>query len=158
KLSGLSALPSSEKYSIPKYKTSYSARWIRLSRISSFLFDTSVLSCDGRNSPALRNFSSLASVASSNSIRFCLASRSSHSPFTLAIYLSPSSSPVTSISASCSSNFANSSSKSSLLRPPPPILTSSEEYTSELQSRFDLVCRLLLEKKKTTTGLHRKCQ
>src|SRR5438067_8431249 len=24
----------------------------------------------------------------------------------------------------------------------------SEEYTSELQSRFDLVCRLLLEKKK----------
>src|SRR5207249_6861519 len=26
----------------------------------------------------------------------------------------------------------------------------SEEHTSELQSRFDLVCRLLLEKKKTT--------
>src|SRR5438067_9437098 len=26
----------------------------------------------------------------------------------------------------------------------------SEEYTSELQSRFDLVCRLLLEKKKKT--------
>src|SRR5437868_8985043 len=26
--------------------------------------------------------------------------------------------------------------------------TRSEEYTSELQSRFDLVCRLLLEKKK----------
>src|SRR5437868_12100664 len=25
-----------------------------------------------------------------------------------------------------------------------------EEHTSELQSRFDLVCRLLLEKKKTT--------
>src|SRR5699024_3871345 len=28
--------------------------------------------------------------------------------------------------------------------------TRSEEHTSELQSRFDLVCRLLLEKKKTT--------
>src|SRR5699024_11272628 len=28
----------------------------------------------------------------------------------------------------------------------------SEEHTSELQSRFDLVCRLLLEKK--NTGLH----
>src|SRR5207249_5452035 len=28
----------------------------------------------------------------------------------------------------------------------------SEEHTSELQSRFDLVCRLLLEKKKTTCG------
>src|SRR5699024_11907623 len=26
----------------------------------------------------------------------------------------------------------------------------SEEHTSELQSRFDLVCRLLLDKKKTT--------
>jgi len=27
----------------------------------------------------------------------------------------------------------------------------SEEHTSELQSHHDLVCRLLLEKKKTTT-------
>src|SRR5699024_11524089 len=30
-------------------------------------------------------------------------------------------------------------------------LMRSEEHTSELQSRFDLVCRLLLEKKKITT-------
>src|SRR5207249_177462 len=30
----------------------------------------------------------------------------------------------------------------------------SEEHTSELQSRFDLVCRLLLEKKKQTTNVH----
>src|SRR5207249_8701216 len=29
----------------------------------------------------------------------------------------------------------------------------SEEHTSELQSRFDLVCRLLLEKKKKSTML-----
>src|SRR5699024_12762744 len=28
----------------------------------------------------------------------------------------------------------------------------SEEHTSELQSRFDLVCRLLLEKKNTYSG------
>src|SRR5438094_6578358 len=28
----------------------------------------------------------------------------------------------------------------------------SEEHTSELQSPYDLVCRLLLEKKKETTG------
>src|SRR5699024_11732277 len=28
------------------------------------------------------------------------------------------------------------------------IITRSEEHTSELQSRFDIVCRLLLEKKK----------
>src|SRR5699024_12339562 len=31
-----------------------------------------------------------------------------------------------------------------------PDLGRSEEHTSELQSRFDLVCRLLLEKKKQT--------
>src|SRR5699024_12006127 len=30
------------------------------------------------------------------------------------------------------------------------LVSRSEEHTSELQSRFDLVCRLLLEKKKTT--------
>src|SRR5699024_11795104 len=29
-----------------------------------------------------------------------------------------------------------------------PVLFRSEEHTSELQSRFDIVCRLLLEKKK----------
>src|SRR5699024_11231360 len=29
----------------------------------------------------------------------------------------------------------------------------SEEHTSELQSRFDLVCRLLLEKKKETEDI-----
>src|SRR6266704_2808709 len=33
-------------------------------------------------------------------------------------------------------------------RPGPPGPPRSEEHTSELQSRFDLVCRLLLEKKK----------
>src|SRR5699024_11891527 len=31
------------------------------------------------------------------------------------------------------------------------VLSRSEEHTSELQSRFDLVCRLLLEKKKKNT-------
>src|SRR5438067_5612880 len=31
----------------------------------------------------------------------------------------------------------------------------SEEHTSELQSRFDLVCRLLLEKKKKNTKLRK---
>src|SRR5437868_10065599 len=33
-------------------------------------------------------------------------------------------------------------------------LARSEEHTSELQSRFDLVCRLLLEKKKTITNTY----
>src|SRR5699024_7374127 len=32
-----------------------------------------------------------------------------------------------------------------------PVASRSEEHTSELQSRFDLVCRLLLEKKNNTT-------
>src|SRR5437868_8513397 len=36
-----------------------------------------------------------------------------------------------------------------LLREHSAALDRSEEHTSELQSRFDLVCRLLLEKKKT---------
>src|SRR5437868_13208268 len=35
-----------------------------------------------------------------------------------------------------------------LLTKHPCMTPRSEEYTSELQSRFDLVCRLLLEKKK----------
>src|SRR5687768_17943272 len=34
------------------------------------------------------------------------------------------------------------------------IAVRSEEHTSELQSRLHLVCRLLLEKKKTTTAAH----
>src|SRR5438067_5717930 len=39
---------------------------------------------------------------------------------------------------------------SPFLRPvAPPRARRSEEHTSELQSRFDLVCRLLLEKKKS---------
>src|SRR5690625_6516454 len=67
RLSGLSALPSSLKYSMPKYKTSCSARCIRLSRISSRLFDTSVLICEGLIVPSFRNFSSLAFVFSMRS-------------------------------------------------------------------------------------------
>src|SRR5438309_7705439 len=34
------------------------------------------------------------------------------------------------------------------VRPPPANMRRSEEHTSELQSQFHLVCRLLLEKKK----------
>src|SRR5690349_23957479 len=36
----------------------------------------------------------------------------------------------------------------------PSFWTRSEEHTSELQSRRDLVCRLLLEKKKKQTKKH----
>src|SRR5436190_10041814 len=38
----------------------------------------------------------------------------------------------------------------STIRPAPPVTRRSEEHTSELQSHSDLVCRLLLEKKKHT--------
>src|SRR5260370_30262727 len=38
---------------------------------------------------------------------------------------------------------------------PAPVLRRSEEHTSELQSHLNLVCRLLLEKKKIQT-LHQK--
>src|SRR2546428_8461221 len=38
-------------------------------------------------------------------------------------------------------------------RRPPHTLSRSEEHTSELQSRSDLVCRLLLEKKKQAVFL-----
>src|SRR5437868_10207652 len=40
-----------------------------------------------------------------------------------------------------------SSSANVLILPPEKCASRSEEHTSELQSRFDLVCRLLLEKK-----------
>src|SRR5438034_11452291 len=40
--------------------------------------------------------------------------------------------------------------------PRPPAEERSEEHTSELQSHSDLVCRLLLEKKKTYALLTRK--
>src|SRR5438067_7300430 len=40
-----------------------------------------------------------------------------------------------------------------LVQGSPGMRRRSEEHTSELQSRFDLVCRLLLEKKKNETIL-----
>src|SRR5438105_9442560 len=40
-------------------------------------------------------------------------------------------------------------------RSSPGIVARSEEHTSELQSRVDLVCRLLLEKKKNTPAIRR---
>src|SRR5438067_7410157 len=49
---------------------------------------------------------------------------------------------------SLSTRVAKISARRSLMRTALPLR--SEEHTSELQSRFDLVCRLLLEKKKPT--------
>src|SRR5437868_13814045 len=52
-------------------------------------------------------------------------------------------------------NFANSTFENVELTVNRTVALRSEEHTSELQSRFDLVCRLLLEKKKeyTTTDV-----
>src|SRR5689334_23403539 len=46
---------------------------------------------------------------------------------------------------------AQSASSSSAISIGSIVFTRSEEHTSELQSQFHLVCRLLLEKKKTRT-------
>src|SRR2546430_13080046 len=46
--------------------------------------------------------------------------------------------------------FVLHGSSNRLLRPSATILIRSEEHTSELQSQSNLVCRLLLEKKKDT--------
>src|SRR5207249_12032433 len=61
--------------------------------------------------------------------------RSTLFPYTT-LFRSPASSPL--------ARLANKSSRSINT----PGTMRSEEHTSELQSRFDLVCRLLLEKKK----------
>src|SRR5260370_10875774 len=45
-------------------------------------------------------------------------------------------------------SFSQSPSTAAVMDPPPATLSRSEEHTSELQSHLNLVCRLLLEKKK----------
>src|SRR5690606_40078599 len=45
------------------------------------------------------------------------------------------------------------SARKGVRRPEETVLVRSEEHTSELQSRENLVCRLLLEKKKTRRGV-----
>src|SRR5256885_10814467 len=42
--------------------------------------------------------------------------------------------------------------RTAMIEPPMPAQIRSEEHTSELQSPCNLVCRLLLEKKKNTTN------
>src|SRR2546422_7850236 len=51
---------------------------------------------------------------------------------------------------SWSASDGNTTSGSLSAAPAAPATPRSEEHTSELQSRLHLVCRLLLEKKKTT--------
>src|SRR5699024_12190777 len=82
---------------------------------------------------------------------------SRRSPTFLAEAMKPSSSPERSLS--CSASTLLLSSRRSLIAALAFSTTSkgldlrtfrSEEHTSELQSRFDLVCRLLLERKNSS--------
>src|SRR6266704_1226765 len=57
--------------------------------------------------------------------------------------------PYTTLFRSDTGRLARPSRSSSIGQARPPRVR-SEEHTSELQSRFDLVCRLLLEKKNDT--------
>src|SRR5260221_9369967 len=65
--------------------------------------------------------------------------------------------PYTTLFRSRCCDHASTSCRVGVSRPPAETLSRSEEHTSELQSHSDLVCRLLLEKKKKilTDGLYR---
>src|SRR5699024_11720065 len=68
-------------------------------------------------------------------------------PLTLTIDLSKLSSFSTAIYCAAKASLISNKSISSIVRLARFKACRSEEHTSELQSRFDLVCRLLLEKK-----------
>src|SRR5207249_9032482 len=54
-------------------------------------------------------------------------------------------------SRGAAAHFGDEASDAGVARRKAVVVDRSEEHTSELQSRFDLVCRLLLEKKKIIT-------
>src|SRR5699024_11248952 len=84
------------------------------------------------------------SLLPDGSIRFTIRSRSSieaNSTVILPLFLPRST--LTRVSYRSDNRAAMSSSRGALAL----AFRRSEEHTSELQSRFDLVCRLLLEKK-----------
>src|SRR3712207_8090446 len=83
--------------------------------------------------------------------------RSTLFPYTT-LFRSPSAhdstpSATTYRSRACASRMTDATIESSSRSPPTPRTNRSEEHTSELQSRQYLVCRLLLEKKKTKETL-----
>src|SRR5207248_10584487 len=66
----------------------------------------------------------------------------------LALFFATSNQITNTIHASIHDIFHRTSIENMMQRIPLLLLTRSEEHTSELQSPYDLVCRLLLEKKK----------
>src|SRR5256885_9449293 len=71
--------------------------------------------------------------------------------FVAALEVAPAKSPASRSTVRIPRSCA-SSAQAEPVAPPP--ITRSEEHTSELQSPCNLVCRLLLEKKKTLSTLH----
>src|SRR5699024_12292446 len=67
---------------------------------------------------------------------------------------SPSGTPSWHSSSSFAAKLSTAMALATLPARAPPIPSRSEEHTSELQSRFDLVCRLLREKKKYPAEIH----
>src|SRR5699024_11713424 len=93
------------------------------------------------------SFYSLSKAFNIFSIRFPCSGASSNSNTTSGVFLrrillpiSERTNPFALFNPLMDASFSSSSPKTE---------TRSEEHTSELQSRFDLVCRLLLEKKNT---------
>src|SRR5438034_6035897 len=74
--------------------------------------------------------------------------RSTLFPYTT-LFRSPRPSSTASAPSRCSPR--GPSPRPTTIAPTPPARPRSEEHTSELQSHSDLVCRLLLEKKKKNT-------
>src|SRR5699024_12717693 len=62
------------------------------------------------------------------------------------------------VSVTTVSNHLSNLEDDGVIRGYVPVVDRSEEHTSELQSRFELVCRLLLEKKKPRPHLQQQLQ
>src|SRR5437868_1713653 len=111
------------------------------------------------------------SLATTNSIRSCFPDTTSPVIYTLSLhdalpisfrmgFSDPETSPTISLSRSYRSQGARVRRNFPICelvenKERPILRLRSEEHTSELQSRFDLVCRLLLEKKKHSTVTQR---
>src|SRR5207248_11628810 len=98
-------------------------------------------------------------LAPSSSMRLHLPPRSTLFPYTTLFRSSPGCSPCRPLPAATRSPHRSPPGCSTPWRSPFPPATESrdprsEEHTSELQSPYDLVCRLLLEKKKHNSQDH----
>src|SRR2546421_8437809 len=109
------------------------------------LSPASRLNSDSATSPVCAATATAAPTVTSCKTPSCMATRSSTSgPYNSAAASAPTVPPIAPAHV-----FLGDSTGASLGPPSSVPAARSEEHTSELQSRSDLVCRLLLEKKKT---------